>query len=64
MPTRWGPEFEVKHEAGGAGGAGVSKLVLMLPKRVDDLKIAGRKGHVDRHRPRRDRLRQDDGGLR
>eukprot|EP00959_Pyramimonas_sp_CCMP1952_P412225 8638060-Pyramimonas_sp.AAC.1 len=42
-PTRWDPELEVKHEAPASHAHGVSELVLMLSKHVDDLKIAGQK---------------------
>eukprot|EP00959_Pyramimonas_sp_CCMP1952_P389873 8170704-Pyramimonas_sp.AAC.1 len=47
-PTRWGPELEVVREPSGTRGASVSELARALAKRVDDFKIAGRKGRVDR----------------
>ena len=46
-PTTWDPELELKHEATGSHAATVAKLVLMLSKHVDDLKIAGEKRHVE-----------------
>ena len=45
-PTRWDPELEVKHETAGGHATGVSQLVMMLSKHVDDLKIAGQRKHV------------------
>ena len=58
-PTTWDPELELKHEsargsahgasheAGGGSATAASRLVLMLSKHVDDLKIAGQKHHVE-----------------
>ena len=58
-PATWDPELELKHESvggstsGASHGAGsgntsaASRLVLMLSKHVDDLKIAGQEHRVE-----------------
>ena len=52
-PTTWDPELELKHEGADTSGVGASqaaarRLVMILSKHVDDLKIAGQKHHVER----------------